>query len=222
MSNCNSKPSVEDMLKVMDKVECYVSDDYPDIRDDYGVNILSISRGKFYTIGISWRFANPSDKAIEEYHKIMEEANKNKVFVSAGFKNTPEGVKECQERVRAGEVFYYTNSYIVCYEESKLLEGQTPFRVVHTDNKEYNDPVKRLWNFINKLKVKKDWRDSVSEENPVWCEVWDGYKVNYKRYDLIHSYLVLEDYPYRGVGIFWSNARPVSESMAKELDKTIE
>ena len=221
MSNCNSKPSVEDMLKVMDRVECYVSNINPNIKDNCPVDVVRL-RDYYYTEYGSWYYANPTDKAIEEYHKIMEKANKNKVFVSAGFENTPEGIKECQERLRAGEVFYLSSTCILCYDERKLLDGQSPFRVVHTDDKEDNAPVKGLWKLIGELKVKKDWRDSVSEENPVWCEVWDGCQELYKRYDLIHSYLVLEDYPYRGVGIYWRNAKPVSESMAKELDKTIE
>ena len=66
--------------------------------------------------------------------------------------------------------------------------------------------------YIKNLQIKTDWRDNLSEENPVLCWVWDREHNNFDHLGLVHKYRHNLEYAY--VAKFlgqYKNAQPMTK-----------
>ncbi len=73
--------------------------------------------------------------------------------------------EELAERLIAGEEFDY-NGGRVWYDFESALKGKSPFRFG-------TSPLDGYWDDLPYFKIKQNWYDTVSEENPVICMCWD-------------------------------------------------
>lgn len=79
-------------------------------------------------------------------------------------------VHEAMQRLRNGEIFYYTYNEMF-YDEKKLLEGGSPYRIRSEQHAAESLGIRGLWDYVKDWKVERTWTDDANVDRPVLCKV---------------------------------------------------
>ena len=104
-------------------------------------------------------------------------------------------VHEAMRRLKNGEIFYYTYNEMF-YDEKKLLEGGSPYRIRSEQHAAESLGIRGLWDYVKDWKVERTWTDDVNIINPVLCRVM----INRLQPEVIKKIIGISDDKYLSIG----------------------
>lgn len=127
-------------------------------------------------------------------------------------------IEEAKKRLENGEVFYL-NEYILYYQDSYMLKGESPYRFKH--KLLGNVAITGAWYSFEDWQVESKWYDNIPEQG-ILCFVSDTKDLSFSEFgkgtlfDIIMSYHSLENYFSGKISDSWQYARPVTEDEIKQ------
>ncbi len=84
----------------------------------------------------------------------------------------------------------------LCFNKKFVFDGWSGFRRKNIGGS--SDPLSGSWTNFAQMQIKTPWQDSISEETPKLCRVWDTDREKARNiYRIINKYCSDAEYPYR-------------------------
>ncbi len=131
--------------------------------------------------------------------------------------------EEMYEMLLSGVHLFDEQGVEFCFNKKFIFDGWSGFRRINMGGS--SEPLSCSWTNFAQMQIKTPWQDSISEETPKLCRVWDANQgKSIGVYRLIYRYNANSDSPYKSIGYDeygYKHAEPVtpdSEFLYREDD----